>query len=175
MKSWTAHRRLVYVKYPFSLLLTIQFASNALNISSQYQHNVWEMVSFQCQPQSSKNSLQGIDAFIPCSFLFSTIRNFWMDDDFLYMSMFTVCARTFNFQALSMTYSFSPEHNFMVSDILPLGVLWSNYFVAFRQWYSVLCFSIASGVILVTDGDKKSWISCIIGWYLIHTHFTVLL
>jgi hypothetical protein len=74
------------------------------------------------------------------SILFSTIRNFfdgWID--FLYMSMFTLCTRTFNFQALSMMHSFSHEHNFMVSDILPLGVLWSNYFVAFRQWYSLLC------------------------------------
>jgi hypothetical protein len=45
----------------------------------------------------------------------------WLD--FLYMSMFTVFTRTFNFQALSMMYSFSHEHNFMVPDILPLGVL----------------------------------------------------
>lgn len=96
MKSWTAHRRLVYVKYPFSLLLTVQFVSNTLNISSQYQHNVWEMVSFlwpfQCQSQSSKNSLQGNYAFIPRSFLFSTIRNFSMDDlTSLHVHVYSMC------------------------------------------------------------------------------------
>jgi hypothetical protein len=82
MKSWTAHRRLVYVKNPFSWLLTVQFSPDTLNISSQYQYNVWEKVFF-CDLFSIDPSLIIIHSremvlLFHAVFLFCTVRNFLM-------------------------------------------------------------------------------------------------